>query len=118
MISLNMIGVEIQKDSGINQNDTIRLIGTWEWSDEIQEWKFIFYENASFYSYYINHAINETHKGFGNYELKDNKLYLSTSHGYEGKPDSAIYDYEFSDNNTKVTFSSIGRSTMILTKVS
>ena len=113
-----MISLVIQNDTNITQNDTSRFIGTWEWSDETQEYEFIFYENGSFHSSYINHAINETHKGWGNYELKDNKLYLSTSHGYGGKSDSAIYDYEFSNNNTQVTLSSSGRSTMTLIKVS
>jgi len=113
-----MISLVIQNDTNITQNDTSRFIGTWEWSDETQEYEFIFYENGSFHSSYINHAINETHKGWGNYELKDNKLYLSTSHGYGGKSDSAIYDYEFSDNNTRVTLSSSERSTMTLIKVS
>lgn len=96
--------------------DSDRLIGTWEWKDGLQENTFIFYQNGSFYSYYIHHATNETHEGLGEFELKDNQLYLYTSHGIGGQTDSQYYDYMFSEDDTKLTLSSDKHGTVILTK--
>jgi hypothetical protein len=97
--------------------DSDRLIGTWEWKEGLQENTFIFSQNGSFYSNYIHHATNETHKGWGEFEFKDNQLYLYTSHGLGGQIDSQYYDYIFSEDDTKLTLSSDKYGTIILTKI-
>lgn len=94
-----------------------KFIGKWEWSDTIQDYEFTFYENGSFYSYYVNHANNETHKGWGEYSvLDDSKVRLYTSHGYGGMSDDKTYEYLFSDDDTKVTLTIDNLSIMTLTK--
>ena len=98
--------------------DSDRLIGTWEWKDGLQENTFIFYQNGSFYSYYLHYSTNETHKGWGEFELKNDQLYLYTSHGLDGQIDSEYYDYIFSEGDTKLTVSSDKFGTIILNKIS
>ena len=99
--------------------DLDKFIGTWEWTEGAEENTFTFYQNSSFYSYYINHVNNETHEGWGEYELEstNNTLHMFTSHGEGGETDSEYYDYEFYENDSQLTLTSSEGQTVELTKV-
>ena len=85
----------------------------------MQYYEFIFYENTSFYSYYVNHANdNETHKGWGNFELlKERKIRLYTSHGFGGQADDKTYDYQFLNEDTHVILNNNEISPFTMIKV-
>ena len=101
-----------------DSSDLYRLIGTWEWISENEKNTYIFYENKSLYSSYINLETGETHKGWGVFEFNQNKLCMSTTHGHNGKNESYCYDYVFSQNNSKLVLSTTGLATVTLIKIS
>ena len=97
--------------------DKEKLLGTWKWTDTEQENTFYFYQNDTFYSYYIHYATNETHKGWGDFELKSNQLYLYTSHGIGGQIDEEYYNYKFSEDYKQLTLASKVKGEILLNKV-
>jgi len=87
----------------IDNDEKSKFLGTWISGDETEEYEFTFYENNSFYSYYVYHfndGTNENHKGRGEYEItNDQKIRMFTSHGMGGAYDEETYSYDFIDSN-------------------
>ncbi len=98
-------------------SDFDKLIGTWEWVGENEKNTYIFYQNQSLFSSYINLDTGETHRGWGVFEFNQSKLCMSTTHGHSGKTESYCYDYVFSENNSRLTLSATGLTTVTLIKI-
>jgi len=99
-------------------SDLENLVGTWQITNENEEYTFDFYENKSFYSYYIQTEPEDIHKGWGTFEFDNSKLCMYTPHGASGGEETYCYTYVFSENNEKLTLSTTEIGEMVLIKIS
>lgn len=107
---------------GVFQDDTSKFIGTWEMEpQEVGQnvsQTYIFYENGTLLSIYIDYDSNETHVGWADYKVEGGKLCAKTHpHGAITDNESYCYDYEFSDGDTRMTLTTSELPTVTLIKV-
>ena len=93
------------------QNDKNKFIGTWSVVENpaggVTGGTFTFRDDNKFTC---------SDGSYGDYEVKDDKLYLTDPYGGIGGPTTACFGYEFSNGNNHLTLKYEGQIAMILNK--